>query len=150
MIDIMRRFIKAERTGNWHLHLHCVQEMLPFFAATGHNLYLKSAYCYLQQMDLLEKDHPDIYQKFCEGNHVIRRSNRYWAGISSDLVIEQTLMRSIKTTGGMTRGKGMSEQQRAQWLLSMPACSGINSAMQRVENLQYGTSNQHKDGIIEI
>lgn len=36
MIDIMRRFIKAERTGNWHLHLHCVQEMLPFFAATGH------------------------------------------------------------------------------------------------------------------
>jgi hypothetical protein len=48
-------------------------------------------------------------------------------------------MRSVKTTGGMTRGKGMSEQQRAQWVLSMPACSSINLAMQKVENLHYET-----------
>lgn len=88
-------------------------------------------------MDMLENDHPDIYQKFWKGYHVIRRSNRYWAGISTDLVIEQTLMRSVKTTGGMTRGKGMSEQQRAQWVPSMLACSSINLAMQKVENLQY-------------
>ena len=42
MIDILRRFIKAERTGNWGLHLKAMQDMLPFFAAAGHNLYLKS------------------------------------------------------------------------------------------------------------
>ncbi|CAC5420536.1 unnamed protein product [Mytilus coruscus] len=54
-------------------------------------------------------------------------------------------MRSVKTSGGMTRGKGMTEVQRAKWLLSMPACSGINSAMQTVENLQYTTSEQHKE-----
>ena len=54
------------------------------------------------------------------------------------------LMRRVKTT----RGKGMSEQQRAQWVLSMPACSNsssINLAMQKVENLQYETSDQHKE-----
>jgi hypothetical protein len=145
MINIMKMFIKAERMGDWQLYLYSLEKMLPFFAASGHNLYLKSVYCHLQQMGTLENDHPDIYQKFCKGYHVIRRSNRYWAGISTDLVIEQTLMRSVKTTGGMTRGKGMSEQQRAQWVLSMPACSSINLAMQKVENLHYETSDQHKE-----
>ena len=36
------------------------------------------------------------------------RSDRYWAGFSTDLVIEQVLMRSIKTTGGLTRGRGIN------------------------------------------
>jgi hypothetical protein len=76
MINIMKMFIKAERTGDWQLYLYSLEKMLPFFAASGHNLYLKSVYCHLQQMGTLENDHPDIYQKFCEGYHVIRRSNR--------------------------------------------------------------------------
>ena len=41
----------------------------------------------------------------------------YWAGLSTDLVIEQVLMRSIKSTGGLTRGRGMAEIQRLLWLL---------------------------------
>ena len=76
MINIMKMFIKAERMGDWQLYLYSLEKMLPFFAASGHNLYLKSVYCHLQQMGTLENDHPDIYQKFCEGYHVIRRSNR--------------------------------------------------------------------------
>jgi hypothetical protein len=39
----------------------------------------------------------------------------------------------------------LSEQQRAQWVLSMPACSSINLVMQKVENLHYETSDQHKE-----
>ena len=51
-----------------------------------------------------QNDHPDTYQQFQEGLHVVRRSDRQWAGLSTDLVIEQVLMRSIKTSGGLTRG----------------------------------------------
>lgn len=145
MVEMLNMFIKAERTGDWKLHLHTITRMLPYFAATGHNLYLKSAYCYVQMMQRLETEHPEMYAKFCQGYHVVRRSDRYWAGISTDLAIEQTLMRSLKTSGGMTRGKGMSEVQRAQWLLSMPACSGINAAMQNIERIKYATSDQHKE-----
>lgn len=54
MIDILRRFIKAERTGNWELHLQTAKDMLPYFAASGHNLYVKSSRVYLQQMDNLK------------------------------------------------------------------------------------------------
>ena len=102
MMDILRRFIKAERMGNWDLHLHTVREMLPYFLAAGHTL---SAYVYLNNMLELESQHPDVHTSFKLGKHVIRRSDRYWAGLSSDLVIEQVLMRSVKTTGGLTSGR---------------------------------------------
>ena len=74
----------------------------------------------------LPTEHPDVQKHFSEGLHVIRRSNRMWAGLSSDLVIEQVLMRSLKTSGGLTRGRGMTENQRLLWLLSRPACAEIN------------------------
>ncbi len=41
MADILRKFIRAERTGNWPLHLQAIQDMLPYLAASGHNLYPK-------------------------------------------------------------------------------------------------------------
>lgn len=146
MIEILKRFIKAERMGIWSMHLKAVSDMLPFFAAAGHNLYAKSAYIYLQSMLELGKNHPDVQEAFEAGHHVIRRSDRFWGGLSTDFVIEQVLMRSVKSTGGMTRGRGMSESQRAQWLLSMPACADFNNSMQELTNTQYHTSDQHKEG----
>ena len=111
MVDILCRFLKAERTGNWSLHLQSIREMLPFFAASGHTLHAKSAYVYLQTMLKLPETNPDIQMKFEKGFHIVRRSDRFWAGLSTDLLIEQVLMRSMKTQGGLTRGKGMTEIQ---------------------------------------
>ena len=133
MVDLLLKFIQAERMGNFLSHLQSVTEMLPYFAATGHHLYAKSAYMYIQLMSKIETTHPNVYQKFLAGYHVVRRSDRFWAGLSTDLVIEQVLMRSLKTSGGMTRGREMSEQQRAVWLLSTPACAEINDAMQHFQ-----------------
>ena len=145
MVDILRKYIRAERTGNWELHLQAVSEMLPYLAASGHNNYTKSAWVYLQKMDTLENDCPDVYRLFKEGLHVVRRSDRYWAGLSSDLIIEQVLMRSMKTSGGLTRGRGMTEQQRLIWLLSMPACAEVNKSMQELTGVSYNTGEQNKD-----
>ena len=131
-VDILKRFLKAERTGNWLLHLSVVHEMLPYLAAAGHNAYTKSAYLYLQLMNQLEETHPEVFKSFTDGHHVVRRSNRFWAGISSDLTIEQILMRGAKTSGGLTRGRGITELERAKWVLSMPACAQVNTAVQEV------------------
>ena len=68
-----------------------------------------------------------------------------WAGLSSDLIIEQVLMRSMKTSGGLTRGRGMSEQQRILWLLSMPACAEVNKSMQEFTGVHFNTGEQNKD-----
>lgn len=64
---------------------------------------------------------PDVYRAFTSGLHVARRSDWFWAGLSIDLVIEQVFMRSLKTGGGLTTGRGLTEQQRLIWLLLMPA-----------------------------
>ncbi|WAR19746.1 hypothetical protein MAR_001584 [Mya arenaria] len=132
----------SERTGDWLLHLQSLLEMLLFFAATGHNAYAKSTYIYLNKMLDLPTTHPQVYRK---GMHVIRRSDRYWAGLSTDLIIEQMLMRSVKTVGGLTRGSGMDEAQRAQWILSRPACSEINYKMQELTGQKCESSEQHKE-----
>ncbi|KAG1655028.1 hypothetical protein GQR58_024747 [Nymphon striatum] len=41
MIDLLRRFLKALRMGDFLLYLGTLQEMLPYFAACGHNNYAK-------------------------------------------------------------------------------------------------------------
>ncbi len=69
MIDILHKFIRAERTGNWELHLQAIQDMLPYMAASGHNSYTKSAMLYLQQMLNLKAQYPDVQQHFNKGLH---------------------------------------------------------------------------------
>ena len=83
MVDILKKFIRAERTGNFNLHLEATNDMLPYFAVAGHNSYLKSAELYLQKMSQMKTEHPDV--------HVVRRSDQEWAGLSTDLIIEQVL-----------------------------------------------------------
>jgi hypothetical protein len=58
---------------------------------------------------------------------------------------EQVLMKSVKTHGGLTRGKGISETQRLIWVLSMPACANINESMQIFSGTSFETSEQHKE-----
>ena len=92
-LNIVKTFIRSERTGNWHLHRTTVANTIDLFAVSGHIHYAKSARLYLQTMQDLPKQYPWLYIKFAkQGCHSIRRSNRYWAGIWTNLVTEQALM----------------------------------------------------------
>ena len=97
-IKIVKEFIVAERSCNWYLHKQAIHEMLNLFAATGHRNYAKCARIYIQEMNHWMKSNEWLRNQFEVGRHAVRRSNRFWAGIWYDLVIEQTLMRSIKCT----------------------------------------------------
>lgn len=104
--------------------------MLNIFAATGHNNYAKGGRLYLQLMIALPDSHPWLYEMFVgHGYHVIRRFDRYWAGLSSDLVIDQTLMKSVKSRGGLTRGRGMHDCVRSVWVSTMHECANMHLAM---------------------
>ena len=81
---------------------------------------------------------------FMDGHHVVRRTDSYWAGISTDLTIEQELMSSVKKTGGLTRGRGITELQRAKWLLITPACAEYKLAIHSLASMSFETSKQHK------
>ena len=97
-ISLLKLFIRADRTSDLVLHLQTISDMLPFFAASGHNNYTKSLMVYHQDMSSLEEQHPSLYRSYLKGEHTIRRSdNPFWGGVPADLVIEQDLMRSMKS-----------------------------------------------------
>ena len=144
-IDLVKDYIIAERTSDWNLHLKTLSKMLNLFAATGHVNYARSARMYIQQMLELETKYPYLFEKFSAGNHAIRRSNRYWAGLWSDLIIEQTLMRSVKSRGGLTRGRGMEENVRELWISSMSYCAAVHEAMTTLTGVKVSSSEQHQE-----
>ena len=54
-------------------------------------------------------------------------------------------MQSMKTSGRLIPGLGMTESQRLVWLMSMPSCAEISDAMQHLKGVMYHTSEQHKE-----
>ena len=145
-ISIIKQFIRAERCGHWELHLDALDKMINLFAATGHLNYAKSARLHLQQMRELETTYPDVYHSFKNmGYHTVRRSDKYYAGLSTDLIIEQVLMRALKSSGGITRGRGRSEAARHIWLESMHRRAGIHDAISTLTNLKRTGGEQHVD-----
>lgn len=48
-MDFLQKFLKYERMSIWELYIQpCMTEMLPYLAASGHNLYSKCIHIYLQ------------------------------------------------------------------------------------------------------
>lgn len=96
-------------------------------------------------MQILDKDHPDVYKAFKSGFNVVRRSERYWARLSTALATKQVLMRSVKTAVGFTRRRYIGESQIVLWLLTMPSCAEVNQAIQEVSCVGFYTCKKHKE-----
>ena len=127
------------------LHLESVREMIPFFHAAGHLAYAKSAHLYLQQMSVLEKRMPaSEYEYFTKkGGFTIRRTHKMWAGIWSDMTIEQVLMRQLKVSGGLTHGRGMTDNATTQWVASLPACTELINQFEEFCDVAFLSGEQH-------
>lgn len=147
MVTLVQQFIHAERTGNFQLHLHTIQKMLPFFHSSGHFLYAKTGHFYLQKMLELEGVLNVIeYSKFIsQGFFSIRRTDKPWSGVWSDMTIEQTLMRSMHGFSGFTHGKGYDDSVIAKWILGMPTFCDISEQIEEFCQIYFHSSEQHKD-----
>lgn len=112
----------------------------------GHNHYAKCGRLYLQIMTDLRNTHPWLYSQFVDhGYHVVRRSDRYWAGLWTDLTIEQVMMKSIKSGGGLTHGSGFTDSVHLTWVHTMHSCGSVLRVMCFFTGLECSTSEQVKD-----
>ena len=145
MVDLVKLFVRAERTGNWNLHIYTIKQMMPYFHAAGHFPYAKSAHLYVQLMsDLDSKLSPDDFEKFCKlGYFTIRRSDRFWSGIWSDMTIEQILMRNLKVSGGLTHGRGLTESTLGLWTSIFPFSIKIKESIEDFAGVRSYSSEQH-------
>lgn len=146
MVSLLKKFLAAERMGDWKSHLRCVELMIPFFHAAGHFNYAKSARLYLQDMnDLNNTMDPAEYEKFTEaGFFTSRRSNVFYSGIFSDQTIEQTLMRSMSVEGGPFK-RGATESVVFKWIKGIIYTKDIIESLEKFCELEFSKSHQHVD-----
>ena len=137
-----QRPVSFERLGMWEKHLLAVSKFINLFAATGHIytmlrvlgcIFRKCRNCLLLTHGL-QQIHCG-WLPYCEKES----SPMVW----TDLIIEQVLMRSLKSSGGLTRGRGMTESVRHQWVYTMHACAAIHGAMSTLTGKQHQRSEQH-------
>ena len=70
MTALLRDLIRADREGNWNLHLHTLQQILPLFASCDRTNYLRWASLYLEDMRLLPQTAPEVHASFMAGKFV--------------------------------------------------------------------------------
>ena len=52
-------------------------------------------------------------------------------------------MRTMKTSGGLTRGRGFNEKSLARWIGSMPSCIEVSQDIEQYCDVRTVTSDQH-------
>ncbi|KAG0723221.1 hypothetical protein GWK47_043072 [Chionoecetes opilio] len=127
-VFIMMMFIRAEREGDWPLHLEALTLMMPYFYATGHVHYARYGLFYLRSMEALPTKVLDLFMK---GEHVLRHILGIWNGIWSDMYIETTFMRYGHGKGGII-GITLKPETLKTWALSLHLCSKLESNLSEI------------------
>lgn len=148
LVAIGFTFLDSERVGDWQGHLSSVKQMVPIFHASVHLHYAKATVIYLQEMNLWkEKMTADEFKRFTEEGHfTVRRTDKFRSGTWSDMIIEQTVIKSMKSQGGLTNGRGVEDSVTNEWVLSMPSLFEVDQSVLDHGNISFNTnSDQHAD-----
>ena len=139
---LMMMFVRAEREGDWPLHLWAVQEMMPYFFAAGHHNYARYGLYYLRTMQRLPAK---LLERFLKGEHVMRHKPGIWNGIWSDMYIETTFMRYGKGPKGII-GITLKPSAVRRWAFSMHVCCQVaNDVATMTESQKTEGVSSHKE-----
>ena len=120
-------------------------KMLNLFVGKGHMNYANKASLWLHIMLNLHIDRPWLFEKLCSGFHSIRCTDQFLAGLWSDLVIQQFMMRSIKYRQEFTRGRGrMGKNACDLWVGTRHKCGEVHHAMQLVTRQHHQSNDMLK------
>ena len=117
--------------------------MLPYLAVTGHDKHTAAIGKYLQGIKNLC---PCLEKKYRERSFTIFRNDKlYWSGCFSDQVIEQALMRSGRSQGGLINFTH-NDSARTKWLLLSHIVANYTETLRDLTGITTGTwSEQHPD-----
>ena len=118
---VIMAYVRAEREGDWPLHLLAVEKMIPYFFAAGHSNYARYGLYYLRDMKRLPEE---VRLKFMNGAHVMRHQMGLFNGIWSDMFIETTFMRYGHGPSGII-GITLQPSTLKKWAYSMHTCSQV-------------------------
>ncbi|KAL7292083.1 hypothetical protein TKK_0014358 [Trichogramma kaykai] len=131
MVEILLNSIRADRTGDFDLHLSSTVESLPYLFACNHPLYVKGILLYLQDMLNLPNSVKSDLQR---GMLSVKRKNGTFNGVGGDLALEQIQNRSSAVSGGWT-GISTNETSLQKWIRLHPIKSAIHKSLLAFCNL---------------
>ncbi len=104
MVETLLGLLRADREGDWQLHLHCIREIIPWCFAMDKTNYARYLPVYYAHIENLHKTNPDLYEHFERGGFTVQRSDTNQFGrIAVDQTTEETVNKDTQTAGG-TRG----------------------------------------------
>ena len=108
--------MRAEREGEFALHLYACNEMMPYFFAAGHYNYARYGLCYLRVMERFSND---VLKSFMKGEHVMRHQDGLFNSIWSDMAIETTCMKFGKGPSGIGTSRNLHKGSHPSFTLKM-------------------------------
>ena len=67
MVDILLGLLRADRKGDWHLHISCIRCMLPLCIAPDNINYARYIPAYNAQMSRLQETSPVLHNHILNG-----------------------------------------------------------------------------------
>jgi len=91
--------IRAEREGDWSLHLITQVNMLPYFFVVDYPNY--SHWGTLYALEMLESVPENISREFSEGQFTVRQTTGNFKVVWSDMGVETSIIRDSKSDSGI-------------------------------------------------
>ena len=141
MCQILKRYIHAERSGDWQSHLDEIEKMLPYIVSAGHQNYASCLPMYLRDVRELPNKHPDVHHLFMQDNFTVHRSSGSFNGIWTDLALEQTFNREGKTT--LLRGISQKKTAKEKYIKSVPFLTKVSESVRKMARIDQNPSTHH-------
>ena len=130
MVAVLRKYIHAERTANWDLHISTCKQMLPYMVAAGHHKYISRLPHYIQAM----KDLPNsVEAEFRKRHFVVRQKVGRVNGVWTDMALEETYNRDAKTK--LFSGILQKQSTTSKYLKALPALTSISRQMLQMAHM---------------
>ncbi len=104
IVSILLQFIRAERVGDWVLHLQSFTDMLAYMAGYDHVNYTRSGIIYL--IDMMQLEHQRCIRNIWQASLVTFSEGKF-NQVTTDL---ERINRTCKVGGGMI---GITRMQTA-------------------------------------
>ena len=129
LVQILLNFVRAEREGNWELHLEAFQQMLPLMAAYDHTNYTRWGIVYLADMKNLQQTAPAVYNEFTSGNFGVKRTEGAFNQLLTDQALEH-INKLCKIAGDLV---GITHNRPAldRWMLT---CSDLAQIVDEIRS----------------
>ena len=145
MIEILLGLLRADREGDWCLHLSCIRDMIPWCFAMDKINYLMYLPVYYAQMSRLHETCPHLHAHFQIGGFSVQlRNTNPFAKIAVDQTTEETVNKDTQTSGG-TRGFSLKPGTVARYYLTAEHRASALRELRHQISLQSSGKVSHAD-----